>query len=91
MRSGRPWRRHPEIRLDYFAEYLETDKFVEEEASLVLRDYIDRKYRGRRIDVVIAVTDTSLRFVLGHRDELFPEAPIVYAGLFGPGRDPPQR
>ena len=34
--------------------------------------------------MVIAITDTSLRFVLGHRDELFPGAPIVYSGLSVP-------
>jgi len=70
--------------LDYFAEYLESDLFPGDEASLAFKDYLRRKYRGRRIDVVIAMTDASLRFVVAHRAELFPEAAVVYFGLGGP-------
>ena len=70
--------------IDYFAEYLESDLFPEEQASAALEDYIHRKFQGRRIDLVIAVTDTSLRFVLDHREELFPGAPIIFAGLVVP-------
>ena len=58
--------------VDYFAEYLESDRFPEDEASLALRDYIRQKYRGRRIDLVVAVSEVALRFVLRFRDELFP-------------------
>ena len=54
--------------------------FPAEQASLALRDYLREKYRGRRIDVVVAVTDTSLRFALRFREELFPNVPIVYFG-----------
>jgi len=32
-------------RIDYFAEYLESDRFPDEEASVALRDYIQRKYQ----------------------------------------------
>src|SRR5262245_18393858 len=51
-------------RLDYFAEYLESDRFPDEEATLAFRDYIRRKYHGRHIDIVIAVTDVALQFAL---------------------------
>src|SRR5687767_11307103 len=71
----------PDSPVDYFSEYLESDLFEAAAASLGLADYIRRKYRGRRIDVVIAIADPALRFVLDHRDELFPDVPIVYSGL----------
>ena len=74
----------PDIQIDYFAEYLESDVFPADAASLALADYIRRKYRGRRIDVVIAIADPALQFVLDHRDELFPDAPIVYSGVAVP-------
>ena len=74
----------PDVPIDYFAEYLESDLFPEEQASLALKDYIQRKFQGRRIDLVIAVTDTALRFVLDHREELFPGAPVVFSGLAVP-------
>ena len=63
--------------VDYFAEYLESDRFAPEDASAALADYIRRKYRGRHIDAVVAVSDPSLEFVERYRAELFPDAPIV--------------
>ena len=74
-----------ELQIDYYAEYLESDRFPAEQASLALRDYMARKYQGRRIDVVVAVNDVALQFVLRHRGELFPDAPIVFLGSALPG------
>jgi len=65
--------------IDYFAEYLESDRFPEEQASVALRDYIQQKFRGRRIDVVIAITGPALTFALRFRADLFPDAPIVFS------------
>ena len=73
-----------DVPIDYYAEYLESDRFPAEEASLALRDSIARKFRGRRIDVVLAVQDVALQFVLRFRGELFPDAPIVYLGFWPP-------
>jgi signal transduction histidine kinase/ABC-type uncharacterized transport system substrate-binding protein len=67
--------------IDYFVEYLESDRLPPELASLALQNYIRQKYRGRRIDLVMAIADPALRFVLDHRDALFPGAPIVYSGV----------
>ncbi len=73
-------RSRPEMPIDYFAEYVESDRFPEEDASLALRDYMRRKYSGRRIDAVLAISDVALDFVLRHRADLFPDAPVVYSG-----------
>src|SRR6185436_13076944 len=54
-------RSDPNIQIDYFAEYLESGAFAADAVSLALADYIRQKYRGRRIDVVIAVADPALR------------------------------
>ena len=86
-------RSDPDIRIDYFVEHLESDAFPADAASRALADYIRQKYRGRRIDVVIAISDPALRFALDHRDELFPDVPIVYSGVAVPaddGRGPPR-
>jgi signal transduction histidine kinase len=72
------------VPVDYYAEYLESDRFPEKQAATALRDYIRQKYRGRRIDLVIAVSDAALQFVLPHRQELFPNAPIVFTGTAAP-------
>ena len=79
-----------DVPVDYFAEYLESDRFPAEEATLAFRDYIAGKYRGRRIDVVVAIGDIALQFVLKHRGRLFPNAPIVYLGVWGPDASDPQ-
>jgi signal transduction histidine kinase len=67
--------------VEYFTEYLQSDVLPPEHASLALRDSIRQKYHGRRIDVVIAIADPALRFVLDHRAELFPDTPIVFSGV----------
>ena len=67
--------------IDYFVEYLEFERFPEVETSRALSDYIRRKYEGRRIDIVIGITNRSLRFALEHRAALFPRAAIVGAAI----------
>ena len=74
-------RSDPDIQIDYFVEHLESDAFPADVASQALAGYIRQKYLGRHIDVVIAIADPALRFVLDHRDELFPGVPIVYSGV----------
>lgn len=73
----------PDLAIDYFSEYLESDLFPDGDATLAFRDYLLRKFRGRRIDLVVAESSVSLRFVLEHRAELFPGIPIVYYGADG--------
>ena len=67
--------------VDYFAEYLESDRIAPGDATRSLADYIRQKYRGRRIDLVFAIADPALRFVLDRQAELFPDTPIVYSGV----------
>jgi signal transduction histidine kinase len=77
----------PDVPVDYYTEYLESDRFPPEEASLALRDYIRRKYRDRRIDVVVAVSEPAMQFVLEHRQALFPDAPVVFSTVSPPAAD----
>jgi len=72
------------LSVEYFAEYLESDRFPQEAAALALRDYMRTKYDGLRIDVVFAQSIPALQFVLDHRGTLFPDAPIVFAGVAVP-------
>src|SRR5262245_18878748 len=69
-----------DLAIDYFTEYLETDRFPED-GSEALRDYIRRKFSTRPIDVVIANSSPALVFARAHHEELFPRAPIVYLGF----------
>jgi signal transduction histidine kinase len=70
--------------LDYNVEYLESEHFDIADASRALVESIRLKYAHRHIDIVLAMTDPVLQFVLDHRASLFPDAAIVYAGLATP-------
>jgi PAS domain S-box-containing protein len=67
--------------IDYYAEYLESDRLPGVVAVESLREYIRLKYRDRPIDVVIANSSVALDFVVRYRQELFPDAPIIYNGI----------
>jgi signal transduction histidine kinase len=69
----------PKAPIDYFTEYLDSERLVPDSTASALTAYIRDKYQTRRIDLVIAMTASSLQFVLDRRAELFPNAPIVFA------------
>jgi len=73
-----------DLHVNYFAEYLESEEFPPETASIALRDYIHRKFEGRHIDIVITVASAALQFALRYREELFPGAPIVFLAVAVP-------
>src|SRR5262249_42828356 len=64
--------------VEYYPEYLESDRFPGENQSLLLHDYLRRKYANFAIDVVVASGYAPLHFLLKHRDDLFPHTPIVF-------------
>lgn len=47
-----------------------------------------RKYPAKSPDVVIAVFDPALRFVLDHRNEIFPNVPVVFCSASSTGLKP---
>ena len=65
--------------VQYYSEYLDTNQFPGENQALILRDYLRRKYAGVAIDVLIAITNPPLDFLLKYRGELFPHTPIVFS------------
>ena len=76
----------PAGSVEYYAEYLETNRFRGETAPLALRDYLRQKYAEHPVDVVVALPDTPLNFLLKYRD-LFPNTPIVFVAVKRPSPD----
>ncbi len=74
----------PAGSVEYYAEYLESNRFQGEKQSLLLRNYLRQKYSDRKIDVVIAVSSPALNFLLKYRNDLFPRAPIVFNTISRP-------
>jgi signal transduction histidine kinase len=71
----------PQGSVEYYVEYLDSNRFPGENQSLLLRDYLRRKYADRSIDVLVANSDASLDFLLKYRDYLFPDIPIVFVAV----------
>lgn len=64
--------------VEYYPEYFESSRFPGEHFELSFSRYLREKYAGRSIDVVVASADTGLSFLLKYRDNIFPNAPIVF-------------
>src|SRR5437763_9386986 len=65
--------------VEYYSEYLETNKFPGEGQARLLSEYLRQKYAGRRLDVIISGVSATLDFLLKYRHELFPNVPLVFA------------
>jgi len=77
--------------VQYYSEYLDTNQFPGETQALILRDYLRQKYAGVAIDVLIAITNPPLDFLLKYRGELFPHTPIIFSiAAIAPARRMPQ-
>jgi PAS domain S-box-containing protein len=74
----------PPGSFEYYPEYLEPNRFPGKLQSAAFQDYLSKKYADQRIDVVIAQTDIALSFLLQHRQDLFPNTPIVFFGRQSP-------
>lgn len=69
----------PDLHLDVSSEFLEYPRFEGPAYEATLRDFIKRKYQANPPDVIIAIGDEALDFMLRNRKQLFPEVPIVHA------------
>ena len=74
---------HTTIQIDAYSEYLENEEFGEA-ADTSLADSIRIKFANRQLDLVIANAAPALQFVLRHRDELFPNLPVLFAAATPP-------
>jgi signal transduction histidine kinase len=76
----------PTSGIEYFAEYLESDRLPEQAQQLVLREYLRHKYADVSFDVVVASGFVTQRFLIANRELLFPNVPLVFVSSL----DPPQ-
>jgi signal transduction histidine kinase len=71
--SEAPW------RIEICNEYIAAVRLRDGDFKQAQVSFLRQKYAGRKVDLVIAATSTSLDFLLEHRDELFPSVPVVFA------------
>jgi signal transduction histidine kinase len=67
--------------VNLYTEYLDAMRFDEENSRAPAIAYLRAKYAQRPLDAIVAVSPLALDFVLEHRDELFPNVPIVFASV----------
>ena len=59
-------------QVEWFAEYFDFARFPTAEHEANLTRYLRERYAGRKIDLIMPVSSLSLRFLLRHREEIFP-------------------
>jgi PAS domain S-box-containing protein len=65
----------------FYTEYLDLTLFQGDEPRPELRALLEHKYRGVKLDLVVAMASRALRFAVQNRADLFPGAPIVFASV----------
>ncbi len=68
-------------KVDIFSEFLDLTRFPEKAHVEKMAHFLTDKYRDRRPDVVIALSDESASFIATHRNTVAPGARIVTTGL----------
>jgi PAS domain-containing protein len=64
-------------------EVLDTKRYPLPTHLDFLKDYLLRKYHGRRIDLIIALDNPALNLITQNPTELFPDVPVIFAGING--------
>jgi len=70
--------------VEVYDELLDFDRFGDRQRWPSFAAYIAKKYRGFRIDAVLAEGSAALQFAVENFDEIFPGVPIVYGMGFEP-------
>jgi len=64
--------------LDYYSEFLDQARFAQSDYQTAFRNFLESKYRGHRFDLVIAMGENPLGFLVKYRDSLFSGTPLLY-------------
>ena len=68
-------------RIDFNIEYLDLNSFNDDRYIQLLHDQLKYKFLEFRPDLIIPIYNRALGFVLKHREDLFSEIPVVFAGV----------
>ncbi len=64
--------------IEFFIESLDVPRFSGASYEQLVAGYLRDKYVSRPPDLIVAVSEESLAFLLAHRAQLFPRVPIVH-------------
>ena len=66
---------------DLYIEYMDTKRNRPDKIFPSLIELYNLKYQKKKFDVIICSDNNALNFLLRHRDQLFPNVPIVFCGI----------
>src|SRR5688572_28900615 len=66
--------------IEFYSESLRLSQFNRPGYQEDMREFVRSNYRGRQLDLIVAVMEPSLDFLLQHAETLFPGVPIVFCG-----------
>jgi two-component system cell cycle sensor histidine kinase/response regulator CckA len=64
-------------------EHLDAKRFPGSKHLLFVEEYLKNKYQGKKFDLIITLDNFALDLMLKFGDDLFPNVPIVFAGVNG--------
>jgi signal transduction histidine kinase len=67
--------------LRYYTEFIDGNRFAGEAHEQRLADFLRARYSEIKVDAIIVMDPSSLRFMVRYRDRIFPGTPVAYAGL----------
>ena len=67
-------------RIEFYNENLETTLFSDKDSQRKFREWYVRKYRDRKPDVIFAVGQDALKFMVESHATAFPNVPIIFCG-----------
>ncbi len=73
--------KHYDLDTELYIEYMDI-KRNGNRISEYFPNYYRAKYKNIKIDVIISSDEDGLLFIQQYREELFPEIPIVFCGIF---------
>ena len=66
--------------VDFYAESMNLSQFKDHDYDRLLHEHYQRKYGGKKLDLIVAVMGPSLLFLHRHGEAIFPGTPIVFCG-----------
>ena len=69
------------LDIEYYTEYLDFSKFTTSEIQAATLKLLHMKYAKLNLDAVITTELADYHFVTEHRNDLFPDVPLIFSGL----------
>jgi signal transduction histidine kinase len=80
---------HPRSPGLYF-ESLDAARFDDAEYVAELKDWLDRKYRHRSLDLIVPLGEAAVGFLVQHKGEPWPNTPVLFVEVGGVKFDVPR-